>query len=500
MDTEDTKAQKSRRRDATDVRAERKRELDRLAQRATRERTKNRIAFLEQKLASLESSDQESTISHLTKTIDDLRNDNTRLQSAMLKMRFAINEALDGTETPPAETNSRACTCNKPKCICPLKTTSTASDTPEADEEVAELPLPNNPSMPLQEGTLGLWPHANHVGGIEEFLGLQPNSIDPSGFEQPQSADMLLSPWPQIMPQQRLSNITSNMASPSPYSFVLPSASNTHLPIAADREKWYVSNGALIGAQTAIRNHLATNNTLDLHVPFRAGLWGWDSIPQTEQAHPVWSALRAVDQKVFGTWKSKAARIAVMWACQTMLQYREAPTKENLARVPKYLLPRPSQQRIQHPAVIDYLCWPGLRDRLVFEHEKYTSTGEFSAAFVKYAHFDWPFSDEEIMMPDPNTGEWVVSEEFLERVYDMRCWTMLPGFFELYPEMVHDIDVWSGDTVRRPMKPPKAGNFGGHGVGSESINTGMDMSWVPIDESMLGNHAGSRHGSASTMV
>lgn len=103
MDNTDTDAKgRRRKRDATDTRAERKRELDRIAQRATRERTKNRIADLEQRLASLESGDKNGEIAQLTKTIGDLRNDNGKYQNALMKMRFAINEALaeqEGTQS-----------------------------------------------------------------------------------------------------------------------------------------------------------------------------------------------------------------------------------------------------------------------------------------------------------------------------------------------------------------------------------------------------------------
>lgn len=93
----DTKS-KRRRRETGDSKAERKRELDRIAQRATRERTKNRIADLEQRLASLESGDKNGEIAQLTRTIGELRNENGRYQNALVKMRFAINEALAETE------------------------------------------------------------------------------------------------------------------------------------------------------------------------------------------------------------------------------------------------------------------------------------------------------------------------------------------------------------------------------------------------------------------
>ena len=97
--SDDVKPSKRRRKEAGDTRAERKRELDRIAQRATRERTKNRIADLEQRLASLESGDKNSEIAQLTKTIGLLRNENSRYQNALIKMRFAICEALGESES-----------------------------------------------------------------------------------------------------------------------------------------------------------------------------------------------------------------------------------------------------------------------------------------------------------------------------------------------------------------------------------------------------------------
>lgn len=100
---------------------------------------------------------------------------------------------------------------------------------------------------------------------------------------------------------------------------------------------------------------------------------------------------------------------------------------------------RPSQETIQHPAVIDFLIWPGLRDRLVFSHKRYTSTGDFSAAFCENLHFNWPFSDDEILLFDQVSQTYRISPLFEEYAFDMKNWTMNEGFFEKYVEMKHDI-------------------------------------------------------------
>lgn len=92
--------------------------------------------------------------------------------------------------------------------------------------------------------------------------------------------------------------------------------------------------------------------------------------------------------------------------------------------------------------VIDFLIWPGLRDRLVFEHQKYERDAQFNADFVRYYNFYWPYSDEQIFTFDPLQGRYEVSKLFQEYAFDLKNWTMRPGFFKRFPEMQHDIPMF----------------------------------------------------------
>lgn len=428
VDFGSSKSNKSRKKEACDIRVERKRELDRLAQRATRERTKNRIAFLEQKLASLESCDRQGEITNLTKMIDDLRGDNMRLQGALSKMRFAINEALDGAEGVGTTSTSN---------LARTETVHSSSDsgTPRhesmstADSDVIDLPTQPSPSIipeavPLSNSVRPPQMTSTTIAGTMNSLG--------DGFGMQMMHQMV-----PFYDQPSAEFMQYSMSAPSPFSFHMAMPTNTGITVAEDIQKWYVSNDAFISCIDSVKAQRASNQELDLHVPFKAAMFGWESVGN-EAFHPVWAAIRRVDQEVFGTWTSKAQRVALMYVCQTLLQYRENPTKDNLARVPPWFRPRPAQEKVQHPAVIDFLVWPGLRDRLVFEHDKYTRTGDFSAAFVGNFNFDWPFGDEQIMSID-DQGRCHVSKTFLDYAYDFRNWTMRPEFFKQFPEMKHDI-------------------------------------------------------------
>lgn len=337
---------KSRRRDTDDSRAERKRIQDRLAQRATRERTKNRIAYLEQRLSSLEAGDKHGEITNLTSVIDTLRNDNNRLRNALIKMRTVIDQAVLSVENKnEIQAGTRPCGCSsKATCTCQQ---GTFGETPSAkfDDSTSRFGRHSVSSMGTSDATDGINGNSADLNtdldqgnNLQDFFDLSPSTLlemfefgPPSGYNGWQSQ------------------------TPSPFDYRFPSA-DTATKVAPDFDKWEVSNGAFINCLDCVKKRTASTSTLDMHVPFKAAIWGWENVGPEAQ-HPIWSALRQVDQRVFGTWTSKAQRIALMYVCQTLIQWREDPTKENLDRVPAFLRPRPSQEKIQHPAVIDFLIW-----------------------------------------------------------------------------------------------------------------------------------------------
>jgi hypothetical protein len=145
------------------------------------------------------------------------------------------------------------------------------------------------------------------------------------------------------------------------------------------------------------------------------------------------------------------------------------PTPENLQKVPTWLRSRPSQDRVSHPPVIDLLLWPGLRDRLVFEHQSYTKTGEFSSFYCNHLHFYWPFAEDQIYTFDPHTRCFQISQRFKEYAFDLKNWTMDRTFLARYPELKHDISAVE-DRMRLGF-----GVGGGGGIGGVPMGFGGGM-------------------------
>lgn len=220
--------------------------------------------------------------------------------------------------------------------------------------------------------------------------------------------------WPHASP-------LPTFASSPPAKFSVPSPLNQNpnpnpqrrsSRVARDEEKWNVSDRAFTyGIELSRDPSLAisqspdgTPSCIESHEPFAAVLYGYKSLTESRKfRHPIWIALKEVDERVFGNWKSKPQKIAMMFVTHRLMMYRTNPCPATLSGVPSFFKPRPSQERIQHPAVIDFLIWPGLRDRLVFNHETYTRSGDFSAAFCANLRFHWPFPEADIFTYDSAT-------------------------------------------------------------------------------------------------
>lgn len=90
--------------------------------------------------------------------------------------------------------------------------------------------------------------------------------------------------------------------------------------VVPDHEKWRTSNEAFIfGIEKTRKMSYAETAIINSHAAYKAILWGCDASEEKERCHPLWLALRQVDEKVFGHWQRKAQKIAMMFVCHRML-------------------------------------------------------------------------------------------------------------------------------------------------------------------------------------
>lgn len=101
---------------------------------------------------------------------------------------------------------------------------------------------------------------------------------------------------------------------------------------------------------------------------------------------------------------------------------------------------RPSQRCIQHPPLIDYLVWPGLRERFIFNPLSYCSE-KFPKMFWPHFRFTWEYDFGEAYVCDRQTGVYQFSDPFLERTRELQNYRMSATFLAEFPELEADIQA-----------------------------------------------------------
>ncbi|OAP64518.1 hypothetical protein AYL99_00490 [Fonsecaea erecta] len=229
------------------------------------------------------------------------------------------------------------------------------------------------------------------------------------------------------------------MTQPGPVSWAFPPQSESlplriHHPGAGGRD--WVSTVNLLTTPVVFPLE-SPDDALDGDIPISAVLRGWDAVEARRPLDPGWKVLREFDQNLF-TGCGIAERLAVLRIMRLMCHYMT--TSERRPELPPFMLKRPCQEHIKHHPMIDYLVWPGLRERLIFSQQKFAADADrYNELFRANFRFLWPFEPEDIYYRDPQTGRYAFSEQFIGRTEDLSCWTMHNDYFVALPELRGDI-------------------------------------------------------------
>lgn len=264
---------------AARARLMRKREIDRLAQRANRERNKQRIQMLEEEVSRLKSQDQNAAYAGLMETIRQQQTRLDELQGALTKV-LSISSAVSQSTSVSREEEKSTNGSDKAGRDIQRSSQSSSSTSSSSKERVLDFP---------EE------PQAQQLSFHMEANGLQ--SLCP-----------LLSPQMVQTMADKFSQATCD-----------PYLGLSFLPLAADEEKWDVSNDAFHSALASAPSFICPD-AVDPDVPLQAIFCGWHVVDSRERENPIWKMLRLIDERVFGLWTSKAQKAALMFVTHTLIK------------------------------------------------------------------------------------------------------------------------------------------------------------------------------------
>ncbi|KAB8349648.1 hypothetical protein FH972_023667 [Carpinus fangiana] len=336
-----------------------------------------------------------------------------------------------------------------------------------------DFPTPGSsesPSHPSSETTDFL------AGSIEENRHLHGTAHVPtSGINQrdPYVMAPVLRPTSSTDPSSTgLTDYTSRSSSSQPLS-ATSTRGQSQTGIPSDTGPEHIRsvvqfNQGVLDAQAYTGDPVPIDGQLDTHVSIILAVYGWHEARQKINLDRRWLDFgTAVEQ--FLSPMDWAARIAIILLGRWTLKYYgdygpfHEPEKPSL---PTFLRPRPSQLALRHPPWVDYIPWPGFRERFTFEPARYCTNECFSMYMANY-RFSWQRPAHDTIVKDTRTGLLRLTEEFLTALKSIDSHRMAGPFFAEYPELAGDAQrVGARDGLSGGGSV--IGGFGGRRAGRES--------------------------------
>jgi len=127
-------------------------------------------------------------------------------------------------------------------------------------------------------------------------------------------------------------------------------------------------------------------------------------------------------------------KVAVLYIMFLIMRWQIAPTQENYDRLPDWVTPRPSQLFTPHPAWVDHLPWPKMRDRLVRDYNPRDYLFDnFFIPFTSTLSLNWPYEPTDTLLSSPESDELMINPVFERHLRRLENWSLGPAFAKAFP-------------------------------------------------------------------
>ncbi|KAH6694831.1 hypothetical protein BKA61DRAFT_662767 [Leptodontidium sp. MPI-SDFR-AT-0119] len=189
---------------------------------------------------------------------------------------------------------------------------------------------------------------------------------------------------------------------------------------------------------------ICSNDAQNQNMLIRAVLYGWSTIETLPRLCPLWTILQHVDTSLFKETPA-IERFVLLRHIHMMILYKTGALGSR--QLPIWYRYRPAQVIYDHHPSIDYLGWPGLRERLVLSGSL-RMTDQFWAMFGSCFSFEWPYAITTCYETDATTGMLRYSPLFDVESLNIDSCRMTSQFFEAFPEMADDIRTATSEPLQ----------------------------------------------------
>lgn len=132
-----------------------------------------------------------------------------------------------------------------------------------------------------------------------------------------------------------------------------------------------------------------------------------------------------------------------------VMRWQICPTQETYEWLPEWVAPRAPQLFTPHPAWIDHLPWPRMRDKLVCIYPS-VPLDDFFIPYTTTVSLNWPYNPNDVLLSTPGTEELSINPLFEKHLRDLNNWSLGPAFAKAHSVLEETCRIKHPVEVRRP--------------------------------------------------
>ncbi|OTA57284.1 hypothetical protein K449DRAFT_386587 [Hypoxylon sp. EC38] len=143
-------------------------------------------------------------------------------------------------------------------------------------------------------------------------------------------------------------------------------------------------------------------------------------------------------------------RVAVLYYMFLVMRWQVSPTQENYDLLPLFALPTPAQLGTPHPAWIDHLPFPHMREKLAIEYNPVEFLFDnFFIPFTTTISLNWPYEATDTLLQSPDGADVLINPVFERHLRRLENWTLGEAFDKAFPRLKGTYNLkLGGDTAR----------------------------------------------------
>jgi hypothetical protein len=147
-------------------------------------------------------------------------------------------------------------------------------------------------------------------------------------------------------------------------------------------------------------------------------------------------------------------RVAVLYVMFLLMRWQISPTQENYDRLPEWMVPLSCQLVSPHPAWIDHLPFPRMREKLIrlYNPAEYLFDN-FFIPFTTTLRVSWPYEGTDTLLQNPDTEELLINPVFERHLRNLDNWKLGDAFAKAFPTLADTCNLATEKSLNDRTKP-----------------------------------------------